>query len=275
MKSGPKSIAMLTIASLFVAMTTTALWAATSEWTVSEGGRIRLAALAPQPDGSVEAVLEIETLPGWKTYWRDPGASGLAPELDFSASQNLTLEHVGFPVPSHIGTGDASFVGFKQPIGLSLSFRQPFPGQRSVLAANVLVGICDKICIPVSASYQLELTPGEQPDAMDFGAVKLAEAMLPERPAPDFGVASARVDEGGKILTLALMLPDRISPELHLAPPSGFVIGPMGDVKLTNGQTVVELPILRSPKGKSLSGQKIVLLVKSGARAMETTLVPD
>jgi len=32
--------------------------------------------------------LEFKLEPGWKIYWRQPGDSGLPPELDFSSSKN-------------------------------------------------------------------------------------------------------------------------------------------------------------------------------------------
>ena len=35
------------------------------------------------------AGVEIKLKPGWKTYWRYPGDSGVPPVLDFSESQNV------------------------------------------------------------------------------------------------------------------------------------------------------------------------------------------
>lgn len=249
--------------------------AAMSEWALSQGGRMRIAALAPDAAGRVEAVLEIETMPGWKTYWRDPGASGMAPELDFSQSENLVLESVGFPVPSAIGFGTSAFIGYKEPTSLSLTFRQPLAGNRSRLVANVLVGLCDKICIPFSAQYTLDLAPGAQSDPATFAAVKRATASLPERPGTDFKALSARLDRDENILTLALALPERISPEVFLAPPPGFVIGRPDSMTVVDGHTVLELPILHKPRTGGLRGRTIIVVVKSGARAMETTLVPE
>ena len=38
--------------------------------------------------------------PGWKTYWRTPGDSGVPPRFDFSKSENVKSATVLFPAPS-------------------------------------------------------------------------------------------------------------------------------------------------------------------------------
>ena len=37
----------------------------------------------------LRAGVEIKLDPGWKTYWRQPGDSGVPPTFDFSSSQNV------------------------------------------------------------------------------------------------------------------------------------------------------------------------------------------
>lgn len=41
------------------------------------GGMIRLVAAQPRQDGTIPATLEVKLNAGWKTYWREPGASGI------------------------------------------------------------------------------------------------------------------------------------------------------------------------------------------------------
>ena len=43
--------------------------------------------------------LEFKLEPGWKIYWRQPGDSGLPPELDFSSSKNLSSYEIKWPYP--------------------------------------------------------------------------------------------------------------------------------------------------------------------------------
>ena len=61
----------------FLFLVATPASAAVSDWMTSEGGRMRLSALADDESGKVTAILEIEPSPGWKTYWRAPGDAGM------------------------------------------------------------------------------------------------------------------------------------------------------------------------------------------------------
>src|SRR4030088_2612587 len=38
--------------------------------------------------------------PGWKTYWRTPGDSGVPPRFDFSKSENVEAVTVLWPAPT-------------------------------------------------------------------------------------------------------------------------------------------------------------------------------
>src|ERR1700710_1002088 len=38
--------------------------------------------------------------PGWKTYWRSPGDSGVPPRFDFSKSENIEAVTVLWPGPT-------------------------------------------------------------------------------------------------------------------------------------------------------------------------------
>src|SRR5437879_10379357 len=43
--------------------------------------------------------------PGWKTYWRMPGDSGVPPRFDFSKSGNIEAGTVLWPDPTQVGDG--------------------------------------------------------------------------------------------------------------------------------------------------------------------------
>ena len=45
------------------------------------------------------AALQLDLAPGWKTYWRQPGDSGLAPRFDFSQSEGVQKVEVIYPTP--------------------------------------------------------------------------------------------------------------------------------------------------------------------------------
>jgi DsbC/DsbD-like thiol-disulfide interchange protein len=45
------------------------------------------------------AALQLDMAPGWKTYWRQPGDSGIPPRFDFSQTEGLQAVEVFYPTP--------------------------------------------------------------------------------------------------------------------------------------------------------------------------------
>ena len=48
----------------------------------------------------LRAGVEIRLDPGWHTYWRDPGNSGVPPTFDFAGSENIKSVTVLWPAPA-------------------------------------------------------------------------------------------------------------------------------------------------------------------------------
>src|SRR3954467_11725511 len=55
--------------------------------------------------------ISFQLQPGWKTYWRTPGDSGVPPRFDFSKSENVEAVTVLWPAPAKFedGAGGYSF----------------------------------------------------------------------------------------------------------------------------------------------------------------------
>src|SRR3954451_20710729 len=59
--------------------------------------------------------------PGWKTFWRSPGDSGVPPRFDFSRSDNVDAVTVLWPAPSKVPDGAGGHaLGYKEQIVLPL-----------------------------------------------------------------------------------------------------------------------------------------------------------
>ena len=80
--------------------------------------RLVLARDAKQHFAGIEFVME----PGWHTYWRYPGASGIAPSFDFSASQNVKTQDPVFPAPYFFDDGAGGFFGYEGLTGFVVPF---------------------------------------------------------------------------------------------------------------------------------------------------------
>jgi DsbC/DsbD-like thiol-disulfide interchange protein len=94
--------------------------------------------------------------PGWKTYWRTPGDSGVPPRFDFSKSDNIEAVTVLWPAPTKFddGAGGVS-LGYHDQIVLPLRIVPKSADKPVTLRAEVNYAVCEKLCIPVQANVEL------------------------------------------------------------------------------------------------------------------------
>ncbi|MFD0915936.1 protein-disulfide reductase DsbD domain-containing protein [Pseudahrensia aquimaris] len=160
--------------------------AASSDWVKVDGAKMRLIGMPSLDNGPYRAGLQIELEPGWKTYWRNPGASGLPPQLDFSASKNVNETQLKFPAP-HFFAEDSS-IGYKNSVTFPISVTPTMRGFPMALDVNGIVGICSDICIPTQV--QLSLQVGKSAiSQMDVAmALNKSQALLPTQPEQGFAI---------------------------------------------------------------------------------------
>src|SRR6201995_263189 len=100
-----------------------------------------------------------ELQPGWKTYWRTPGDSGVPPRFDFSKSDNIEAVTVLWPAPTKFddGAGGRS-MGYHDGIVLPLRIVAKNADKPVTLRAEINYAVCQKLCIPVEANAELPFT---------------------------------------------------------------------------------------------------------------------
>ncbi len=96
--------------------------------------------------------------PGWKTYWRTPGDSGVPPRIDFSKSDNIESVKILWPIPTKFpdGAGGVSF-GYHNQVLLPLRIIAKSPDKPVTLRAAINYAVCEKLCIPVEAEAELPI----------------------------------------------------------------------------------------------------------------------
>src|ERR1700743_1071259 len=97
--------------------------------------------------------------PGWKTYWRNPGDSGVPPRFDFSKSDNVEAVTVLWPAPLKFedGAGGIS-LGYHDQIVLPLRIVAKTVDKPVILRADINYAVCEKICVPVEANAEFSFT---------------------------------------------------------------------------------------------------------------------
>jgi DsbC/DsbD-like thiol-disulfide interchange protein len=94
--------------------------------------------------------------PGWKTYWRTPGDSGVPPRFDFSKSDNVEAVTIMWPAPLKFDDGAGGHsIGYHDQIVLPLRIVPKAADKPVTLRAEINYAVCEKLCIPVEASAEL------------------------------------------------------------------------------------------------------------------------
>ena len=134
-----------------------------SPWVADHNARSRLIAGGSPPggpSGMIAAGVEIEIAKDWKTYWRNPGSSGVPPTLSWEQSTNLAAAETLYPAPARLTDRDGDTFGYKERVILPVAIRATDPGKPVTLALDIEFGVCKDICIPVQSRLELTIPPG-------------------------------------------------------------------------------------------------------------------
>jgi DsbC/DsbD-like thiol-disulfide interchange protein len=170
-----------------------------SPWSEDVRSAVRLVSGANNNgDAHLRAGIEIKMQPGWKTYWRYPGDSGVPPHFDFSGSENLKTATVLYPAPHLFTDETGQSLGYKDRIIFPLVISPQQPGKPVRLRLKADYAVCEKLCVPAEGRAELTLTPGA---SSQDSALAAAEARVPKQvTAAQLGLTVRRTNNGTKPL---------------------------------------------------------------------------
>ncbi len=95
----------------------------------------------------------------WHTYWKNPGDSGLATTIRWSLPEGVTAGDIQWPVPQAISIPPLMNYGYEGTTVLLTEFSIPADYSQSVITIRADVDwlVCEEICIPAEASFELEI----------------------------------------------------------------------------------------------------------------------
>jgi DsbC/DsbD-like thiol-disulfide interchange protein len=244
-----------------------------SAWAENEGGRMRLVALPADAGGRIRAGLQIEPKPGWITYWREPGNSGIPPQITVAPGSGVTLDAIAYPVPKHFFNGAVEDMAYDAPVTLPLSLTTAGKGPVEIDAA-AFIGICRDICIPFQANLQVKLGPAIQSHPEEEAILQAADATLPKPPSADFDVTAHAMSADMKTLSLTLTLSGEgtDAPDIIVTGPSGHAFTKQFGGKRDGAAFATNIAIGKLPNNYDIRGKRWGVLVIDGKRSMETTL---
>nr|WP_237332935.1 protein-disulfide reductase DsbD domain-containing protein [Zobellella iuensis] len=105
------------------------------------------------------ALLQVRLADDWKTYWRSPGEGGIAPRLDWLASDNLLDINWQWPQPSRFTLLGVETQGYQQDVDFPLQLTPADGSLPARLDATLTLPSCTTICVLTDYRLQLPLEP--------------------------------------------------------------------------------------------------------------------
>lgn len=280
-RSAPSGLFCLALGAGFLLSAAAALAAVhfASAWEETPYSRARLVAGAAPRAGALEAGVEIEMEPGWKTYWRVPGESGVPPEFDFSGSANLASARVLWPAPRRYRDRYGITIGYKDKVVFPLVLDASDPARPVRLRLALSYAVCRDICLPAQASLSLDV--GVIRASSPHGAlIARFRAQVPRGPKQAGGlrVASAQLERGenGPGLLLEIDGLAGAAPEIFVEGPADLYFGgPKTAGAGTRSGRLYRIPVDGLTEARRLAGERLRVTVVDGDRRLQQAVRLD
>ncbi len=123
-----------------------------------------LSANPARPGDTILAGVNLKMDPGWHTYWKNPGESGIATSIKWYLPPGITAGEIQWPLPEKLPPTDVTTYGYKDEVMLlvPLTLATNLAPGPLVLKADVSWLECMEQCVPGSASVEATLTVGDE-----------------------------------------------------------------------------------------------------------------
>ena len=200
--------------------------------------------------------LLLRMAPGWHTYWKFSGDAGLPTELKWKLPPGWKIGEVRWPIPlKTIDPGDIQTYGYVDEVLLTQEVMPPPKIENSTikLVADASWLVCEKICIPGSATLESELPVSASSQPANAELFARYRRLLPQNwPGPT--VATAEWGRAGSDLRLKITsatLASYPAVDFFPLPNEGTVVGHPTVESRNKNEIVFRIPIESS--GKNLS----------------------
>ena len=220
--------------------------------------------------------LLLRMAPGWHTYWKFPGDAGLPTELKWKLPPGWKISEIQWPIPlKTIDPGDIQTYGYVDEVLLMQEITPPnvvagigdagnvaradhepgssIPATTVKLSADANWLVCEKICIPGSATLQLELPVSATSQPANTELFARYRRLLPQN-WPGANLASTKWERAGSDLHLKIASPTLAkypAVDFFSLPDEGTVVGHPGIQSRNENEIVFRIPIESAPTNLS------------------------
>jgi thiol:disulfide interchange protein DsbD len=145
--------------------------------------RLVLAAETARPGDTVLASVQLRMDPRWHTYWRNPGASGMATKIEWQLPPGVTAGPTQWPVPEKLPDEDLTTYIYTNEVVLIVPLKLAADVRSGPLDLKASVSWleCDVQCVPGGADVKATLNVGtETKPAKDAALIAAWQGKLPK-----------------------------------------------------------------------------------------------
>ncbi|MFZ4695705.1 MAG: protein-disulfide reductase DsbD family protein [Verrucomicrobiia bacterium] len=155
------------------------------------------------PGESFDVGIHLKMDPGWHTYWKDPGDSGLATSVEWKLPSGFTAGPLRWPKPEIMKEAGLVTYGYENEVVLLAKITASVEGTKRSqvisLGAKVDWLECKEVCVPGSAVVSVTLRVGHFPSAHPASTALLErfrKLIPPDDGKPDKEIGGRTTDDG-------------------------------------------------------------------------------
>lgn len=248
-----------------------------SPWSSQINSKVRLVSgtIEEQGEAARYAGVQLRMEDGWKTYWRNPGDSGVPPTFDWSGSKNLKSVDVFYPVPHRFSDANGTAIGYDNEVVFPIRVTPKQADKPIQLSLTFDYGLCKDLCIPnsvdLTAVIPAELGRG------DARLIEQASALVPHPESatslPRLGALTANFEGAEPTLEVeALFEPGATNTDLFVTSADVLVPVPKALGPLKDGRQRFSVVFPTKDEANAIKGKPLTFTLVSDQGASETTL---
>lgn len=246
-----------------------------SPWAHLVNSKVRIISGTLDRDGESQlyAGVQLRMEPGWKTYWRNPGDSGVPPTFDWSGSQNVRSIEVLYPMPHRFADANGTAIGYSDEVVFPVKITQERAGEPVTLSLTFEYGLCKDLCIPnmveLRATIPADLGKG------DAWLIDQAYVRVPKPAGPDtlprLETVTATLEGPAPALEVEAMFEDGATgTDLFVASSEVLVPVPKALGPLQNGKQRFAIAFATPEEAAAIKGKPLTFTLVSDEGASDT-----
>jgi thiol:disulfide interchange protein DsbD len=223
-----------------------------------------------RPGGTILAAARFILAEGAHIYWRNPGDSGLPPEIRWTFPEGFQAGELQFPFPERIQEGDLVTFGYSRETLFPFVIKIPENariGELYRFRADINWLVCKDICLPGDASVELEMTVLDSEPVQTPTHHEIARA-LERVPAPLPGWELDLLGQDSASMTFGLNHPAQVNmsrARIDLFPDQELVVEYSSEAVWTPGDGLGELKVKKANNAAADAPALSGVLVVRGA----------